>query len=188
MWSDIPRQIVRRFRKSIRLPASSDVALLSSLTAQLRERASLHLSHPVNAGLIAYPALTGLYEEAVNDAADHVHLRALTGYFSRQPRNIFAPYAGYGLGLCERGVNYSQCRDELLALPAREVLLAEPNAHRRLCSSTRRQYETPSILAFPMCRLWLTLLGEKARRSSRRDCKGRCWRCWRQSIVFWTGR
>ncbi|KAL9616042.1 MAG: hypothetical protein Q9160_009043 [Pyrenula sp. 1 TL-2023] len=126
---DLFRQIVRRTRKAIGLPASSDVGLLARLMQQLRETAESHLSQSIDAVVISYPTLTGLYVEAINDAADYVGLRVLTGFSFYQPRNVFAAYAGHGMGICDQRGGMLQCRKELSALPVRDVLLAE-------CTST----------------------------------------------------
>ena len=129
MWRDIPRQLARRARKSLGLPASSNVSLLSFLLVEMRAEAQKHLQTNIDAALISYPALPGLYDEAIGDAADYARINALTGYFLHQPRHTFAAYAGHGMGLCSHGGSYDECRDELLALPARDVLLVD-------CTST----------------------------------------------------
>ena len=125
MWADVPRQLARRARKAVGLPASSDVALIAELLRQLRLDAETYLHQPINSAVISYPALPGLYEEMISDAADFLRLKPLTGYFFRQPREIYAAYAGHGFGLCDHGNDYEQCRDELLARPSREVLLVD---------------------------------------------------------------
>ena len=107
------------------LPASSDVGFMSKMIAQLRTEAEAGLSQHVDSAVITYLTLPGLFEEAIRDAADYVSIRTVTGYFHQQPRQLFATYAGYGMGLCSRGGSYYDCRDELLALPVRDVLHAE---------------------------------------------------------------
>ncbi|KAL9060904.1 MAG: hypothetical protein Q9162_000348, partial [Coniocarpon cinnabarinum] len=125
MWQDVPRQLIRRARKATGLPASSDVGILAELLQQLRERAESHISQSVGTAVVAYSALLGLYTEAISYATDYLRVRALTGYFFNQPRHIFAAYSGHGMGMCDHGGDYSHCRDELLSLPVREVLLVE---------------------------------------------------------------
>ena len=139
MWNDIPRQILRRPRKALGLPASSDVGVLSKVLKQLREESETYLSRSINSAVISFPALPGLYEEAINDAADYLGLQALKGYFLQQPRQLFAAYAGHNMGLCSRRGDY-ECRDELQALPVREVMLVE-------CTSTALLLHMQSIHA-----------------------------------------
>jgi hypothetical protein len=131
LWEDWPRQILRSARKRIGLAASGDVAVLSRLLRQILDlqpadpRISLRAS-PV---VISYPALYGLEQEDIADAAAYLGVSILSGNHHYQPRSIVAAYAGHNLGLCETYRDMETCRQEGLGLPVRQVLLVEHTEH-----------------------------------------------------------
>ncbi|KAF2734092.1 hypothetical protein EJ04DRAFT_577142 [Polyplosphaeria fusca] len=119
-WNDQPRQLWRKVRKSIGLPASSEVAALSSFLQKL-----VQLAGPCNSVIISYPALPGLYQEDIADSASYLNLLMPAGNHRYPPHEIVAAYAGHGMGLCKSFTNKDQCRKEGLELPVRPTLLAE---------------------------------------------------------------
>ena len=131
LWEDWPRQLLRSARKRIGLAASSDVAVLSRVIQQVLDLqpVDLRISLRANPVVISYPALYGLSQEDIADAAEYLGLSILSGNHHYQPRNIVAAYAGHGLGLCDNYRDMETCRQEGLDLPVREVLLVEHTEH-----------------------------------------------------------
>jgi hypothetical protein len=131
LWEDWPRQLLRSARKRIGLAASSDVAVLSRVLQQVLDlqSADLRISLGTNPVVISYPAMYGLSQEDIADAAAYLGLSKFSGNHNYQPCSIVAAYAGHGLGLCEDYRNLETCRQEGLALPVREVLLVEYTEH-----------------------------------------------------------
>jgi hypothetical protein len=127
LWNDWPRQLVRRIRKGLGLPASADVGVLSHMLEQLLDlpTAMPGISLRENPVVISFPAMYGLYQEDVVDAATYLGVKTLYGQHLYQPRNIVAAYAGHGLGLCENYQNKEACRQEGLQLPVHDTLLIE---------------------------------------------------------------
>lgn len=137
LWSDWRRQLVRRTRMSVGLAASADVAILSRMLAQVLHlpTATPGLSLRQTPIVVSYPALYGLYQEAISDAAIHlgVHLLPSSGpQFFYQPRNMVAAYAGHGLGLCKNYKDEKACGQEGSDMPVRDVLLVEYTEHALL--------------------------------------------------------
>lgn len=124
LWEDWPRQLLRSARKRIGLAASNDVAVLSRMLQHVLDLADPKLPLRRNPVTISYPALYGLAQEDIADAAAYIGL-SLSGAHQYQPRSIVAAYAGHGLGLCESFRDAETCRQEGLKLPVREVLLVE---------------------------------------------------------------
>ncbi|KAH7412394.1 hypothetical protein BKA64DRAFT_658774 [Cadophora sp. MPI-SDFR-AT-0126] len=131
LWEDWPRQLLRSARKRIGLAASGDVAVLSRVLQQVLDLqpADPRISLRANPVVISYPALYGLSQEDIADAAEYLGLSILSGNHHYQPCSIVAAYAGHGLGLCDDYRDMETCRQEGLDLPAREVLLVEHTEH-----------------------------------------------------------
>jgi hypothetical protein len=131
LWEDWPRQILRSTRKRIGLAASGDVAVISRMLRQVLDLqpADPRMSLRANPVVISYPALYGLLQEDIADAAEYLGLSILSGNHVYQPRNIVAAYAGHGLGLCDTYGDRETCRREGIGLPVHEVLLVEHTEH-----------------------------------------------------------
>lgn len=127
LWEDWPRQLLRSARKRVGLAASGDVAVLSRLLQHVLDLqpADPRISLRANPVVISYPALYGLSQEDIADAAEYLGLSILPGNHHYQPRSIVAAYAGHGLGLCDNYKDMETCRQEGLDLPVRKVLLVE---------------------------------------------------------------
>ncbi|KAJ4293387.1 hypothetical protein N0V90_008670 [Kalmusia sp. IMI 367209] len=119
-WDDQPRQFLRKMRKAVGLPASSDVAVLSSMMQKL-----VDIAEPSSSTIISFPALPGLYQEDIADVATYLGIRVLEGNHHYPPHTITAVYAGHGMGLCESFTNEEKCTEEGLKLPVRQTLLVE---------------------------------------------------------------
>jgi hypothetical protein len=146
LWEDWPRQLLRSARKRIGLAASSDVAVLSRV---LRQVLDLQCADPRtglrdNLVVISYPALYGLSQEDIADAAAYLGLSKLSSNHDYQPRSIVAAYAGHGLGLCEHHRDKETCRQEGLKLPVRQVVFVEITEHTLFLHAKvmREAYET----------------------------------------------
>jgi hypothetical protein len=125
LWNDWPRQIWRSTLKMVGLPASSDVATLSSMVKKLMKlAASPSYGSPLSV-VISYPALPGLYQEDIADTCTYLSLRVLKGAHIYPPREAIAAYAGHGMGLCESFTNEERCTLEGRELPVHEILLVE---------------------------------------------------------------
>ncbi|KAL2076251.1 hypothetical protein VTL71DRAFT_1194 [Oculimacula yallundae] len=131
LWEDWPRQLLRSARKRIGLAASGDVAVLSRMLQRVLDLqpADPKLSLRVNPVVISYPALYGLPQEDIADAAEYLGISTLSGNHRYQPQTIVAAYAGHGLGLCVNYEDMETCRLEGLDLPVRQVLLVEHTEH-----------------------------------------------------------
>lgn len=131
IWEDWPRQLLRSARKRIGLAASGDVAVLSRVLQQVLDLQPTdpRISLRANPVVISYPALYGLSQEDIADAAEYLGLSILTGNHHYQPRSVVAAYAGHGLGLCDNYRDMETCRQEGLDLPVRRVLLVEHTEH-----------------------------------------------------------
>src|SRR5437870_1019831 len=116
-WKDQPRQFWRKMRKAVGLPASPDVAVLSSMLKKLVE-----LVEPSSSAIISYPALPGLYQEDIAEAANYLNLQMLEGNHRYPPHEIVAAYAGHSMGLCESFDDEERCTMQGLELPVRETL------------------------------------------------------------------
>ncbi|CAI6334389.1 unnamed protein product [Periconia digitata] len=127
LWKDWPRQLRRRTRKALGLPASADVGLLSNMLKQLldlpTDTPGLVLRElPV---VISFPAMYGLSQEDIVDAASYLGVKTLYGQHIYQPRNMVAAFAGHGRGLCETYQDKEACRQEGLQMPVHETLFVE---------------------------------------------------------------
>lgn len=95
---DIPRQLLRRARKSVGLPASSDVRDISSMLSQLKTEAEASMKIKITQAVISVPDLVALYDEDIYDAAEYVGLQLLhDDWFFRQPRHIYSTFVAYRL-------------------------------------------------------------------------------------------
>ena len=142
-WDDWPRQAKRSVRKAIGLPASSDVAIIANVLKAVADVAERCLDSPISA-LVSFPALPGLYQEDISDAATYIGLRQIgTDTQATNPHEILAAYAGNGLGLCKSYEVCEKCREEGKHLPERHTLLVEYTETALLihCSSIREAIE-----------------------------------------------
>lgn len=133
LWENWPRHIWRSLRKRIGLPASSDVAVLIKMIKKLGALLSASEPHlALVSAVISYPGLVALCEEDILDAAEYYHIVPATGLYSYQPREIYAAYAGHGMGLCESYTDREKCQAEGFEMPVRNALLAEYTQHSLL--------------------------------------------------------
>lgn len=102
-WDDMPRQYLRKARKAIGLPASSDVGDLANMLLDLRATVEEQVG-PITSAGVTTMNLVALYDEDLHDAFEYVGLEYLTfpvGYVGHNTLyETSAAYAGYGYGLC----------------------------------------------------------------------------------------
>jgi hypothetical protein len=121
----MPRQILRSLRKAIGLPASGDVAALTTMIRDLRCKAEASLGIKINLiPLVAVtPTLIALYEEDIVDAFNYTRLELASIYSSgRDVTETSAAFAGYGQGLCSTYTDLKGCKSELYTMPSEDVL------------------------------------------------------------------
>jgi hypothetical protein len=148
-WNDWPRQMLRHARKSIGLPASSDVSILARMLEPVVALVEASSKAPLSA-LVSFPALPGLYQEDISDAASYIGLRRLRGGYEYHPHKLVAAYAGHGLGLnadCSRQSKHDEGGDKC---PMRPTLLIEYTgtallAHHRYMRKAR-EMPWPSMI------------------------------------------
>ncbi|KAI4649321.1 hypothetical protein J4E93_003637 [Alternaria ventricosa] len=125
LFDDWPRQEKRTARKEKGLPASPEVAVIAKVLEEIVEVVKTYVDSPISA-LISFPALPGLYQEDIRDAADYVGLAKLGPWLeATHPHEDVAAYAGNGLGLCKDYHNEEKCREEGKNFTSRHTLLVE---------------------------------------------------------------
>ncbi|KAF2833176.1 hypothetical protein CC86DRAFT_399818 [Ophiobolus disseminans] len=97
-WNDWPRQILRSARRSMGLPASSDVAIVARMLQPILDLVEQTERSTISA-LVSFPALRGLYQEDIVDAALHVGLTQIAYGYEYHPHELVATFAGHGMGL-----------------------------------------------------------------------------------------
>ncbi len=116
---DKPRQVKRKARKAVGLPASEDGAVLAAMLKSLQDAVEDHLGH----GTTAIPHLLALYKEDILDAFEYLDLQFIDLPFRDKPlRETSAAYAGYGLGLCSNYTDLITCKRELDNWPQKVVM------------------------------------------------------------------
>lgn len=120
----MPRQLRRKARKAIGLPASQDVGFLAKMISDLRTRVEEQTGQPIEAAGVTTLNLVALYHEDLQDAFEHVGLRYLT--FPVRYNILYetsAAYAGHDYGLCSNYTDRAVCRHEQDQMPS-EVVMA----------------------------------------------------------------
>jgi len=124
-WDDMPRQYLRKARKAIGLPASSDVRFLAKMLSDLRASVEERVGPITSAGVTTLH-LVALYDEDLHDAFEYLGLEYLTFTVGWVGHNILyetsAAYAGYGFGLCADYTRPKACEEELNAMPHTAVM------------------------------------------------------------------
>lgn len=124
-WDDMQRQYLRRSRKSIGLPASSDVGFLADMLSSLRACVEARVG-PITSAGVTIPHLIALYNEDLHDAFEYLGLEYITfnvGYPGHQILyQTSAAYAGYGFGLCSNYEDEVACKDEQRDMPETVVM------------------------------------------------------------------
>jgi hypothetical protein len=111
------------------LPASSDVGVLAEVIKQLLDLLDFNYGPPNEVSTtITFTNVGALYEEDIEDAAEYLELELLhTRLKVHEPRELFAAYAGHGMGICspDNASDLDQCKAELSNLPSRWLFLVE---------------------------------------------------------------
>ena len=96
----MPRQTVRRLRKSLGYAASPHVAAIAALLKDLKMYAESVLGESLDgqAVVVALPSVLALYEEDIDDALEHVRLRNLRSrYCLDQPHELNTALIGHNV-------------------------------------------------------------------------------------------
>ncbi len=126
-WDDMPRQYLRKARKAVGLPASSDVGHLATLLLALRAAVEEQVG-PITSAGVTTMNLVALYDEDLHDAFEYVGLEYITFPVGYVGHNILyetsAAYAGYGYGLCtDYKTDLEACKQEQYNMTV-EVVMA----------------------------------------------------------------
>lgn len=122
-WTDMSRQLRRKARKAIGLPASQDVGHLAKMLSDLRNLVEEQIGKPIDSAGAATLNLVALYPEDLQDAFEYVGLRYLT--FPVRYDVLYetsAAYAGYGYGLCSDYTDRNACKQEQVDMPSDVVM------------------------------------------------------------------
>ena len=117
------RQLRRKARKTIGLPASPDVGHLAKMLSDLRTLVEEQIGEPIESAGAATLNLVALYPEDLQDAFEYVGLRYLT--FPVRYDTLYetsAAYAGYGYGLCSDYTDRITCKQEQVDMPSDVVM------------------------------------------------------------------
>lgn len=120
----MPRQLHRKARKDIGLPASQDVGFLAKMISDLRTQVEERIGQSIEAAGVTTLNLAALYHEDLQDAFEYVGLRYLP--FLVRYNVLYetsAAYAGHDYGLCSNYTNRVVCMQEQNQMPA-EVVMA----------------------------------------------------------------
>jgi hypothetical protein len=112
-------RFIRKFRKSIGLPATGDVGLLAEPLRQIIDKATSELGYRPKDALVVTPSVLGLYDDDILDAMIYTGLGQLPlrqEYVipngCEEPREFLAAYAGRGGGLCSTWWDIDTCSAE----------------------------------------------------------------------------
>ncbi|KAK5653809.1 hypothetical protein OQA88_7967 [Cercophora sp. LCS_1] len=113
-WADQPRKALRLAAKLSGLPASYEVGILADTLRHLRSQLQGAFGIQVTEAVFAAPHLVALYQDDLEDAAEHLGIRYVT------PKHEFLPlvwetsaaYAGHGFGLCPTWWDDQKCMAE----------------------------------------------------------------------------
>jgi hypothetical protein len=134
---DAPREWKRSIRKNLGWSASADVANLASVIDQLRSAAQKAIGKEpkFDSAVVTSPDLVALYDEDLFDAAEYLGMdaRQKTGFsykpylqsdwrYQRQPKHLYAAFAGYGFGVCSHYTSTHLCEQEERAMPLKQVI------------------------------------------------------------------
>ena len=128
--SDLPRQIRRKLRKAIGLPASKDVAALATVLELLKTMTEGEVGS-FDYAFVTVPHLPALYNEDLIDACKYVGLQLLTlpwyvfrsGDQAEWPvTEVNTAMAGNDLGICEDFQNLTHCGEQIHCYGSNNVL------------------------------------------------------------------
>jgi hypothetical protein len=107
-------QIFRRARRSIGLPESPQVRVVSRMLQQLLElsAATPEVSLQNSPISIGFPSINGLRQQHIVDAASHIGISTLSSQPLHQPQHIIAAYSGHSMDLCKPYKNEQTCIKE----------------------------------------------------------------------------
>jgi hypothetical protein len=116
---DMPRQLLRKLRKLIGLPANKDAGLLAELIRPLRTKVEEDLGHRISSAAVTVPELWALYEEDLRAAFDYLgmHFVEIYKYRDQLIPEPAAVYAGNKIGLDYNGTSPSSRNEDPVTAP-----------------------------------------------------------------------
>lgn len=119
------QQHLRWFNKKLGYPSTPDVAILSSLIADLYKATQSALpAYPMDRVVVTTPLLPALTSADLNDAIEYAGLRSWLVYSFPYPKILSesrAVFAANGNGLCKTYKYLYKCQDEEQKMPAHSV-------------------------------------------------------------------
>jgi hypothetical protein len=114
---DLPRQELRKLRKRIGLPASTDARILGTMAATLKSKTEEVLGHKISIVAGSFPKFVALYDEEVLDGFEWIGLQYRQIFSGRTclSRQISSVYAAAGFGLCSHYKNTDLCVEKLFS-------------------------------------------------------------------------
>ena len=165
-FHDLPRQWLRKFRKSRGLPSSCDVEVLAEMLSKLIVPTNSFLGSlgPVDLALVTVPKLPALYMEDLVDACEYVGIRLLilpwyvyrSGDCAQWPVvEVNTAYAGKGFGICNSYKNLTRCGEEIRQMPDQNVFAVlftrtALTAHVSPIWSAQHMYDAVGIVNFDL--------------------------------------
>ena len=131
----MPRQLHRKVRKALGLPASQDVGILAKMLGDLRSKVEESIGQGVQEAGMTTLDLIALYDEDLQDAFEYLRMRYLS--FPVRYDVLYetsAAYAGYGYGLCSDYLDKPACKTEQVNMPS-EVVMPVLYTHKVLTVS-----------------------------------------------------
>ncbi|ORY03133.1 hypothetical protein BCR34DRAFT_617861 [Clohesyomyces aquaticus] len=113
------RQLKRRARKALGLPASKDVAAISTLVRDLKAAAEEKIRFNITSAAASIPRIPAVFGEDLSDSFEYVGIDYLQimGPQSHIPLLTYestAALAGHGLAVCPNITNMDQCSNDSL--------------------------------------------------------------------------
>lgn len=120
--ADQPRQMWRKFRRSIGLPSCDEARIFASMIRPLKDIIESRLNRTITHAQASFPSLIALYDEDVWDAFDYVGLifQEFILWEKTMP-DLSANYASQGLYLCKHYKDPDICRVEQRELDKAET-------------------------------------------------------------------
>ena len=118
-WSDYCRQLIRRGRKAVGLPASYDVAAIATVIRDLKIAAEKMLGFEITAAAASVPRIPAIYDENLYNSFEYVGLESLqiteaTYHETFLTYESMAALAGHGLAVCPNITDPNTCPIETL--------------------------------------------------------------------------
>ncbi|KAF2225241.1 hypothetical protein BDZ85DRAFT_90644 [Elsinoe ampelina] len=142
-WDDLPRQELRKWKKRLGLPASTDVGTLAEMVASLRDAVVQFTGSGIDSAVTTLPHLVAVYNEDITDAFEHVGLSSpVVWFYDHLVYETISAYAGHGLGIFKNFTNAEYTYDHMHDFDSEEllVILYTPDVLTVAVSSVKGAY------------------------------------------------